>query len=160
LDIGFPFRCEPVPVDQVLRAICAHMESAARERNHSVITELAADLPPLMGDQKYLQLALRHLVENAIQYTPPGGTITIRAALRGEQVVIEVSDTGIGIAEEHQGAIFRRFFRVERARTERGAGLGLPIARAIIEQHGGSIEVNSTLDAGSTFRVFLPISGC
>jgi PAS domain S-box-containing protein len=159
LDIGFPFRHEPVPVNQVLQAICANLESAAQERKHTMITELAADLPSLMGDQRYLQLAFRHLVENAIQYTPPGGTITIRTAQQGEQVVIEVSDTGIGIAEEHLGTIFRRFFRVERARTERGAGLGLPIVRAIIEQHGGSIEVESTLDAGSTFRVFLPIGG-
>jgi two-component system, sporulation sensor kinase E len=160
LDSGFPFRCEPVPLGVVLEAINESLETATQQKNHTLVPEWADDLPPVMGDQKYLHLALRQLVDNAVQYTPPGGTITVRAVADGDQVVIEVSDTGIGIAPEHLDAIFQRFFRVERARTERGAGLGLPIARAIIERHGGAIEVESTLDAGSLFRVFLPISGC
>ncbi len=160
LDSGFPFRCEPVQVGDVLRAVYENLENAAARKNHSLVLDWADDLPPVMGDQKHLHLALRHLVDNAIQYTPPGGTITVRGATRGDQMVIDVSDTGIGIAPDHLDAIFQRFFRVERARTERGAGLGLPIARAIIERHGGTIEVESTPGAGSTFRVFLPISGC
>ncbi len=158
LDSGFPFRDEPVLVGAVLQAIDESLESAARQKDHSLVLEWADDLPPVMGDQKYLHLALRQLVDNAIQYTPPGGTISVQAVTRGERVVIEVSDTGIGIAPEHLDAVFQRFFRVERARTERGAGLGLSIARAIIERHGGTIEVESAPGAGSMFRVFLPIS--
>jgi two-component system, sporulation sensor kinase E len=160
LDSGFPFRCEPVPLGKVLQAIHESLEGAAQQKNITVLLDWADDLPPVMGDQKYLNMALRHLVDNAIQYTPLGGTITVRATPHSDQIVIDVSDTGIGIAPEHLDAIFQRFFRVERARTERGAGLGLPIARAIIERHGGVIEVESTPGTGSTFRIFLPISGC
>jgi two-component system, sporulation sensor kinase E len=160
LDSGFPFRWEPVPLGAVLEAINESLENAARQKNHTLVLDWADDLPPVMGDQRYLHLALRQLVDNAIQYTPPGGTITVRAVAHGDQVVIDVNDTGIGIAPNHLDAIFQRFFRVERARTERGAGLGLSIARAIIERHGGSIEVESTPGVGSTFRVFLPIDGC
>jgi two-component system, sporulation sensor kinase E len=160
LDSGFPFRCEPVPLSVVLEAINESLESAARQKNHTLVLDWADDLPEVMGDQRYLHLALRQLIDNAIQYTPPDGTITVRAAAHRDQVVIDVNDTGIGIAPDHLDAIFQRFFRVERARTERGAGLGLSIARAIIERHGGSIEVESTPGVGSTFRVFLPINGC
>jgi PAS domain S-box-containing protein len=157
LDSGFPFRRESVFMGTVLQAIDESLASAVRQKNHTLVLSWADDLPLVVGDPKYLHLALRQLVDNAIQYTPPGGTISVQATTRGDQVVIEVNDTGIGIAPEHLDAIFQRFFRVERARTERGAGLGLPIARAIIERHDGTIEVESTPGAGSTFRVFLPI---
>lgn len=158
LDSGFPFRHDPVDLNRLLLAVVEHFETDVQQKRHTLITDLA-ELPSPSGDQNYLNLAFRHLVENAIQYTPPGGTITIRTAQRGEQALVEIIDTGVGIAPEHLDAIFQRFFRVERARTERGAGLGLPIARMIIEHHGGSMDVESTPGAGSTFRVFLPFGG-
>jgi PAS domain S-box-containing protein len=158
LDSGFPFRSDPVDLNRLLLAVVEHSETAVQQKGLTLVTELA-ELPSSPGDQNYLNLAFRHLVENAIQYTPPGGTITIRTAQRGEQALVEIIDTGIGIAPEHLDAVFQRFFRVERARTERGAGLGLPIARMIIERHGGLVEVESTPGAGSTFRVFLPFGG-
>ena len=160
LDSGFPFRCEPVPMDRLLRTVCETLSAASQAKQQTVLTEWGADLPAVLGDVKHLNLAFRQIIDNAIRYTPAGGTITIHATPQGEQVVIEVRDTGIGIAADHLGHIFERFFRVEKARTERGVGLGLPIARTIIERHAGRIEVESTPGAGSTCRVFLPISGC
>jgi len=92
-------------------------------------------------------------------FTPEGGAITIRSDWTEDHVIVEVRDTGIGIAPEHVEHIFHRFFRVDEARTERGVGLGLPIARIIIERHQGAIDVESAPGAGSVFRVVLPING-
>jgi PAS domain S-box-containing protein len=160
LDAGFPFRCEPTAINRLIQTACENLEAARQDKRHQLITELAAHLSPAKGDPRLLYVAIRHLVENAIRFTPPDGTITIRTAQRGEHIVVEVQDTGVGIADENRDKIFQRFFRVERSRTERGAGLGLPIAQSIIERHGGRIEVESEAGVGSTFRVFLPFDSC
>jgi len=98
------------------------------------------------------------IVENAIKFTPPGGTITVSTERIGRgRLVITTQDTGIGIAPEHHARIFDRFFRVDKARTERGAGLGLSIAQAVVAAHGGTITVESEPGAGSIFRVYLPL---
>jgi signal transduction histidine kinase len=100
------------------------------------------------------------LLDNAFKYTPsPGGTVTLSAEERDGQAVISVRDSGIGIAEEEQERIFERFYRVDKARSREmgGAGLGLSIAQWIVQQHYGRVCVESTLGAGSIFRVELPL---
>lgn len=93
-----------------------------------------------------------------MQYTPPGGRITVHAATRDGEVVIRVVDTGIGIPRNEQARIFERFYRVDPARSREvgGTGLGLSIAKHLVEAHGGRIEVESEVGRGSTFTVLLP----
>jgi signal transduction histidine kinase len=158
LDAGVDLPFEPLDVNRLLQTVLDGQTSTLQRQRHAVITDLNPDLPLIQANQRYLYQALTKLVENAIQYTPPDGSIRLRTYQSGEFVIIEVSDTGVGIRADDLTHIFDRFFRVDTAHVQRGAGLGLPIARRVIELHGGRLEVESTPGVGSTFRVFLPIS--
>jgi PAS domain S-box-containing protein len=160
LDGGVDFNMQPLSLDDLFTSIPTRLQRICADKNQITTFDIKSGLPQVMGDEHYLRLALQNLLDNAIAYTPPGGTITIkvaRATSRPDHIVISIADTGIGIAQEHIEHIFERFYRVDKARTKRGAGLGLPIAQAIIEAHDGTITVESTPDQGSVFRVFLPI---
>jgi signal transduction histidine kinase len=100
-----------------------------------------------------------NLVDNAIKYTPPGGTITIGVDIVGTSLVVRVSDTGLGIAAEDQVRLFEKFYRVKRRETVdiKGSGLGLAIVKSIIEWHNGRVWVESQLGSGATFYIALPI---
>jgi heavy metal sensor kinase len=113
----------------------------------------------IRGDRIRLKQLFRNLLENAIRYTPSGGTISVSAVRQGKTGIIAVRDTGIGIPEEHLPHIFERFYRADKARSraDGGAGLGLSICQHIAEVHGGRIEVESRVGKGSTFSVFLPL---
>ena len=113
---------------------------------------------PVRGDAMHLKQVLINLVDNAVKYNNPGGAVKLKAGTQGASVVIEVSDTGIGISPEDQPKVFDRFFRVEksRSREQGGSGLGLAIVKKIVEDHGGTVSVESTPGAGSIFRVTLP----
>jgi heavy metal sensor kinase len=112
-------------------------------------------------DSRAIERLLLILLENAVKYTPAGGSVSLQLTNEGERVSIEVRDTGIGISERDLPHIFERFYRADVARTRDsgGSGLGLAIARWIVEQHGGVIEAQSTLGGGSIFRVTLPLAG-
>ena len=99
-----------------------------------------------------------NLVSNAVKYTPEGGQVTVRAWTEEDQIRLEVSDTGIGIPAEALPRIFTEFYRAKNARAMEveGTGLGLVIAKDVVEQHGGEITVRSEVGQGSTFRVSLP----
>ena len=96
------------------------------------------------------------LLDNAVKYTPQGGSITVRLLEEDGQAALEVSDTGVGMQEDELPLIFERFYRIDSSRTDGGAGLGLSIARQIAESHGGEIRVRSTSGEGSTFTLLLP----
>lgn len=120
---------------------------------------LTCDLPPslvISGDTDQLIRLIVNLLDNAIKFTEHGA-ITISAQQVDGQAVIEVADTGIGIPQEHVPHIFERFYTVETARSSGGAGLGLSIARQIVQAHNGRIEVQSEIGRGSRFKVYLPI---
>ncbi len=123
-----------------------------------VEVDLDRDLPSAMGDLRSLQEILQNLLDNAVQYSRPGGRITVKACTLGDEIVISVADTGIGIAKTEQERIFERFYRVDAARSRElgGTGLGLAIAKHLVEAHGGRIRVESELGHGSTFLVYLP----
>ena len=161
LDGGITFKHAPVYLDSVFDTIQTRLKKTTEDNAQTLYVDLDSGLPQLIGDQHYLHVAIANLVENAVQYTPPGGTISVRvteSTCDANHLVIAVADTGIGIAEEYQERIYERFFRIDRARTERGAGLGLPVAQAIVEGHGGWITVESALGHGSIFQIVLPIS--
>ncbi|MBI5957384.1 MAG: PAS domain-containing protein [Chloroflexi bacterium] len=157
LDQEITFTCETTHVNTLVTTAVSGLTTLFERRGHIPSLNLAADLPPISADERYLHQAISELLRNAITFTPSGGTITLNTALRETDVVIEIGDTGIGISADDLPHIFERFFRVDRARGEHGAGLGLPIVKQIVERHQGRIEVESTPHQGSTFRIFLPI---
>jgi signal transduction histidine kinase len=112
----------------------------------------------IRGDPQQLQLLVRNLLENAIRYTPDGGSVTLETSMRGSQAMVRVTDTGIGIPLESQARVFERFYRVDRARSRDrgGTGLGLAIVKHVAELHGGQVTVESELGSGSTFTAWLP----
>ena len=124
--------------------------------NHKIITGRLEDIS-ITGDAYRLKQLLSNLVNNAIKYTPEGGTITLSLFREGEWACLEVSDTGIGIPPEHLPHMFDRFYRVDKARSRAGGGtgLGLAIVKGIAEQHGGKVSVVSELGKGSTFTALL-----
>jgi signal transduction histidine kinase len=103
-----------------------------------------------------LQRMLSNLLDNAIKYTPSGGSVTVSLEEKGEQRVISVQDTGIGISPSELPRIFERFYRCDRSRSQVGIGLGLSLARAIARAHNGELTATSLTNQGSTFRVTLP----
>ncbi|MGE0708280.1 MAG: ATP-binding protein [Planctomycetota bacterium] len=134
-----------------------------RERAQEKGLTLAVDLPPqpvwVRGDPEYLRQVADNLLSNAVMYTPAEGRIDVRVRVHGEQALLEVQDTGIGIPRAERERIFERFYRVDRARSRDlgGTGLGLAIVKHLILAHGGSVEVDGSLGRGSTFRVRIPL---
>jgi two-component system phosphate regulon sensor histidine kinase PhoR len=131
----------------------------AEQKQLTLTAQVAPGLPPVRADATQLAEILQNLLDNALQYTPAGGRVTVSAdADGGRKVVISVADSGIGIPLDQQERIFERFYRVDSARSREvgGTGLGLSIARHLAEAHGGHITVQSELGRGSTFRLFLP----
>lgn len=117
------------------------------------------DPAPIIGDALRLRQAFRNILVNAVQYTDPGGTILLKSICTNGFVRVQVTDTGVGIPEESLTKIFEPFYRVDSSRSQlkNASGLGLSIARGLVELHGGSIQVESTLGKGSTFTVVLPL---
>jgi two-component system sensor histidine kinase BaeS len=120
-------------------------------------------LPAIEADETRLAQVLSNLLTNALRYTPAGGRISLsaHADTRQSGVIFEVADTGTGIATEDLPFVFDRFYRADKARSEDGSesGLGLAIVKAIVEAHGGLIEVNAAENHGTVFRVRLPTAG-
>jgi signal transduction histidine kinase len=140
--------------------VVTSMEPAINEKHLSVDLAQCTGSRYILADPNQVMRVLRNLLSNAIKYTPEGGQIALRLDQVGEEARLSVTDTGIGITQEEQAYIFDRFFRSEGAsRMASGTGLGLSITREIIELHGGRIELQSTPGKGSTFTVYLPISG-
>ena len=112
----------------------------------------------VQGDDGWLERIILNLVDNAIKFTPPGGRVVVRVSQNGEHRLIEVTDSGIGIEPEALPHIFERFYRADPSRSNRadGAGLGLSLVKWAADQHHASVEVDSTPDHGSTFRVRFP----
>jgi signal transduction histidine kinase len=152
-----------------LRA-CEKIERVeAAERGHELAVEVAPDMPPIRADRDALRRALCTIVENAIKYTPDGGRIRLRARLEGDgRATIEVEDNGPGIHAEDLPRIFESFYRGHSAgdgtgqsdadsREVPGVGLGLYLARVLVEAMNGSIEAQSQIGLGSTFTLRLPV---
>ncbi|MCZ6785837.1 MAG: HAMP domain-containing sensor histidine kinase, partial [Planctomycetota bacterium] len=144
---------KPEDLCALAREVAETLGVLADERNQTLTVD--ADGPvsaPI--DRRILRRAVLNLVENALKFSPPGAEIRIRVADR----MIEVADTGPGIAPEHRDKVFERFWRVDpaRSRAAGGAGLGLALAQAAAEAHGGRIELESEPNKGSTFRIVLP----
>ncbi len=151
-------KLKPFNLDAMMRYVTAGQQNTAVSKGHK-LTLHTEEFPALIGDEIYLSRAVTNLITNAINFSPPGSEIAVDIYGRGEDVVIQVADNGIGISEEDIPHIFDRFFKSDPARSSEkgGTGLGLPITKKIVEAHGGTIEVESALGKGSTFRLVLPL---
>jgi heavy metal sensor kinase len=151
---------QPLDLLTTLRESASKWNQAASLRNLQFHQHLEAQRLPVMGDENALRRVIDILLDNALKYTLAPGKVTLSALKNEEQgrVVVTVEDSGIGIAPEDQARIFERFYRVDKARSRElgGAGLGLAIARWIVQLHKGSLTVKSELGKGSAFRVELP----
>lgn len=132
----------------------------SRRKQIAVDLEVPTNLPPVRADASLLHEVLQNLLDNAIQYTAPGGKIHVSAAAKNREAVVTVDDTGIGIPVVDQERIFERFYRVDAARSREagGTGLGLSIAKHIVEAHGGRIWVESEVGRGSKFCFSIPLA--
>src|ERR671936_368927 len=150
---------DEVDLAQVVRQ--AVEEAAPRARAKEISLESNTDsVPPISADRGRMFQLLDNLVGNAIKFTPAGGNVAVRLSREGDFLRLEVEDSGIGIAPDDQGQLFDRFFRASNTRDAPvpGTGLGLYIARAIVEAHGGRIAVESSPGAGTCFCVELPLT--
>ncbi len=150
---------KPRPVSRLVDAVVARLGRQYEEKGVLLDVDLAADLPPVRADEDRIGQVLLNLVGNALQFTPAGGRVRIRARREGGLVRVAVEDTGIGIPPEHLSHVFERFYRVDKSRSRAGggSGIGLTIARHLVEAHGGEMQVVSPGPGqGSTFSFTLP----
>lgn len=138
---------------EFLTKTTAAMQPPAAEKKLTLTHDCERGLPDAYGDRERLKQALVNLIDNAIKYTPPGGSIVVAGRRSGDRIRISVADTGPGIAAEHLPRIFERFYRVDRERSREagGTGLGLAIVKHIVEAHGSRVEVRSEVGSGSEF---------
>ncbi|MBS1708438.1 MAG: PAS domain-containing protein [Armatimonadetes bacterium] len=147
-----------VDLAEIARHVVTQVQPKAQKKNLEVSLTAPEALPLRANDNQMTQVLL-NLIDNAINYTQEGG-VQVMVSTEEDHAVIEVRDTGIGIALDHQPRIFERFYRVDRGRSREsgGTGLGLSIVRNIVEAHGGKVILTSQLGHGSTFRVTLPMN--
>jgi len=149
----------PVKVAALVESCYETSRHRAAERELKLTLDVSEDLPDVGGDARRLQEVLQNLIDNAVQYTLPGGKIHLTAELKNDEVVFTVADTGIGIPTADQPRIFERFYRVDAARSREagGTGLGLAIAKHLIEVQGGRLWVESEVGVGSKFHFSVPL---
>lgn len=148
----------PVDLILILSETLQLLIPLADARKVTIDLNLHDNLPMIQGDRESLKQAFTNLISNGIYYNREGGTVTVSTAEEGNDLTVEICDTGIGISEDNLHFIFEEFFRVKCKETQglNGSGLGLPIAKRIIEAHNGSIRVTSEVGKGTTFCVTLP----
>lgn len=157
LDEGRPIERRPVDLTRLVGELVGDARVVEPDRPIELVTEGPVRLE---GDDVRLRQVVGNLLSNARSHTPRGAPVTVRVLARGDEAVIEVADSGPGLAPEHAQRVFERFFRADasRARSSGGSGLGLSIVSAITQAHGGRTEVESVPGRGLTFRVFLPLT--
>ena len=150
---------EKTKVLQILESAIRDCESKLLEKKISIQLNCSNELE-VFANSPLLNQAVLNLVDNALKYSEQGEKITVEAFVTGTEIVIEVQDWGCGIGSEHLPRLFERFYRIDQARSRQmgGTGLGLAIVKHIVQEHGGSVSVNSTLGKGSRFSIHLPIS--
>jgi signal transduction histidine kinase len=150
-----------VPLGPLVSQVLSEIDVARPGRGVEVSSRVADDVPPAFADRERVHQVLFNLVDNAVRFTPAGGAVTVSAHRHDGNVEIEVQDSGVGIVAEHLPRLFDRFYRVDTSRSradDSGTGIGLAIARSVVEAHGGHIRADSEPGKGSTFTFELPVA--
>jgi PAS domain S-box-containing protein len=148
---------KPIEINQLLTQVGQQYEAEARQRSVALTFALQPDLPTLHGDALALARAVSNLVSNALKFTPPSGQVTVSSEWRNGEVVASITDTGPGIPPAEIPLLFEKYHRGTTSREVEGTGLGLFIAKALVEAHGGHIEVQTAPDHGANFSLVLPL---
>lgn len=148
-------KTKELDITAVIRNACDLFQPIAEDKGITIVSKVPAECR-VYGNIQSLQRLVANLLDNALKYTPSGGTVTVSADGNEDQVVISFNDTGIGISENDLPNIFKRFYRCDQSRSQVGVGLGLSLAKAIAKAHGGDITATSMPGKGSTFTVIFP----
>jgi two-component system phosphate regulon sensor histidine kinase PhoR len=148
---------EPLDLNQLVNEVISQLSPQAERQKIAISQDFTADLPSVPADRDRVRQVIANLVYNAIKFTPAGGMITITSRALEDSVVVDIIDTGIGIPKEDLPRVFERFYKGDKARAGEGTGMGLAIAKHVVEAHGGSIWVRSEEGNGSTFSFSLPL---
>ena len=149
---------EPVNLNLLVEEVITQLKPQAERQGLSLKNELAADLPLVQANKERIRQVIVNLMHNAIKFNCPGGSVSAATKRLEDTVVMEVSDTGTGIANDDLPRIFERFYKADRSRSGHGSGMGLAIAKHVVEAHGGQIWAESEEGKGSTFSFSLPIT--
>lgn len=162
IEAGMPLQHVPIMLDEIIDRCVRALQGTAAQYGVGIVLSLQHQLPPIMGDPQRLELALRHIIHNALQYTlAPEKNVVIHAWSDSHEIYCNIADQGIGIPPEELKLVFDRMYRGrdERISAIPGGGLGLTIARTIIRRHGGDIWASNNVHGGTTISLVLPISG-
>ncbi|HEX9680645.1 MAG TPA: ATP-binding protein [Anaerolineales bacterium] len=159
IEAGVGLNLERLPLEPVLQDVVESLRPQAANKQIALRVQLEDGMEPVEVDPTLFRQAVANLVDNAIKYTPAGGSVTLRAFQADGRQSVRVEDTGLGIAPTDQARLFERFYRARRKETlrEKGTGLGLAIVKSIVEQHGGRVSLESRLGAGSAFTLEIPV---
>jgi signal transduction histidine kinase len=159
LEGGRTLPVQPTAMDigSLLHEVCDSFSRAARAQGRVLECHVAEGLPSVSADRDRIHQVLANLIGNALKFTPRGGTVTLEAVLTGNEVRCSVRDTGPGMTEEEMDRLFDPFWQAEKT-ARLGFGLGLKIAKCIVEAHGGTMYVDSVAGGGSTFSFTLPVA--
>jgi two-component system OmpR family sensor kinase len=154
------FHPRDIDLQELLLRVIEGVQPQFASKNVELVLEAPASIAPVMADPDRIEQVVRNLLNNAYNYTPEGGLVTVKLVPDGNGVTVSVTDTGIGIPHENLPHIFDRFYRVDRsrARTTGGSGLGLAIVKQLVEAQGGQVWVTSQTGKGSTFSFHMPFS--
>jgi two-component system phosphate regulon sensor histidine kinase PhoR len=148
-----------VHVEQLLCEQLEFLAANAKERGITIETHISEALPPVRANPDQIKSLWNNLVSNAIKYNREGGRVTATLVQEGDRLIASIADTGIGIPKEAMARLFSEFFRADNAKavSRMGTGLGLSIVKEIVERAGGQITVESEIDKGTTFHLWLPV---
>jgi signal transduction histidine kinase len=151
---------EPTNLAELVQRRVSQAEVIARGKNITLRMNITEGLPEIEADGRRVEQVVANLLDNALNHTPSGGIVTVAVSLDKDDALVSVADTGEGIPAEHLPYIFERFYRIDDARSRKtgGAGLGLAIAKQMVELHGGRIWVESEVGKGSKFSFTLPVT--
>jgi signal transduction histidine kinase len=152
--------CEPFSLSELVQDVVQKFELTARDRHINIITNIGKELPFAFADIALIERVLENLLENAFRHTPEEGSVSLVLNNHdSEHITVRISDTGQGIPEKDLARIFDRFYQIDKSRKGKSthSGLGLSITKRILELHGSSIDVQSTVNVGTTFTFTLPL---
>ncbi len=151
-------KLEQVNINLLIEEVIAQLKPQAERQNLSFNKKLTSDLPIIQADKERIRHVIVNLIHNAIKFNRNGGSIITATEMFDDSVLVEISDTGIGITGKDLPRIFERFYKTDKSRAGQGSGMGLAIAKHIVEAHGGEIKVRSEEGKGSTFSFNLPVT--